>query len=250
MRKRFVYGAVAVALILIAVATAFSSYARTSCAEYKLGETVVFRVDPQKTFCFCCCCGSACAEVGVLGWRVVDCSGRTIYAVVHDVAVPVSAWEARWKQIDSSAAFGYAGAEAAQSVVTLGYSQSAAAASTTAEAQAAAAASATAESWATASSEAGSSGSSAASVQAAAGYYTLYVDTTAGTLSRCLKLYDPCCWCRGTCCSRQACCFGSCCSYKETQTIKACCCRISLELDVVKPKCCFWLFSPCCCGCP
>ena len=95
-----------------------------------------------------------------------------------------------------------------------------------------------------------------------AGSYTLYVDTSVGTLSRCLYLYEPCCGscCSSSCCgsSRCGCGWGLCswgwsrcgwsrCGCGQQSTITSCGCRTSLVLVKESTSCCYsrslW---PCC----
>ena len=86
--------------------------------------------------------------------------------------------------------------------------------------------------------------------QVPSGYYKLYVDTSAGTISRCFKIYNPCsCCCWSSCWCRDLCSWWSRCSCRENPTIKHCCCRVSLELVAETGTCCLsscWLgCSPC-----
>jgi hypothetical protein len=83
-------------------------------------------------------------------------------------------------------------------------------------------------------------GASATAV--AAGQYILYVDTTAGTLSRCFTLYDACgcstCWSPCTSCACQ-----------DVSTITTCACRTSLVFVDTCTSGCFSLFGVFGCGC-
>ena len=67
----------------------------------------------------------------------------------------------------------------------------------------------------------------------AAGYYTLYVDTSVGTLSLCVRITDPC-----GCCGWQWGCTS--CGCDDNHTITNCNCKTSLVLVPVE--------SPCGCG--
>jgi len=71
-----------------------------------------------------------------------------------------------------------------------------------------------------------------------AGYYMLYVGTSVGTLSRYIRIYDPCsCWSW----------YQSCTTCGEVPSITNCGCRTSLVLEKVRETCCwpsFW--QPCC----
>jgi len=82
-------------------------------------------------------------------------------------------------------------------------------------------------------------------VQVTAGSYQITVETSAGTLSRCVKIHDPCrCWCWNPC----RCWSG--CTCKELPSLTHCCCKVSLQLVVEGPSCCFPLFGYCSAGCP
>jgi len=94
----------------------------------------------------------------------------------------------------------------------------------------------------------------AASVTVAAGAYTLYVDTSAGTLSRCFTIYDPC-----NCCVSWVPACTSCC--QDQSSITNCSCRTTLVFIDTCAGGCFFPFSffgscgcgtsPCTtCGCP
>ncbi len=78
----------------------------------------------------------------------------------------------------------------------------------------------------------------------AAGQYMLYVDTSAGTLSRCFSLYNPC----G--CST---CYWGCwtCECQEVPSISECACRTSLTFVETCTSGCFPFFGwfGCSCGC-
>jgi len=90
----------------------------------------------------------------------------------------------------------------------------------------------------------------ASGIAAAAGQYKLYVDTSAGTLSRCFTIYDPCCRCCSPC---------SVCSCEQVTSISDCACRTTLVFVDSCQTGCFpffgWLSgccSPCsvCSSCP
>jgi hypothetical protein len=82
-----------------------------------------------------------------------------------------------------------------------------------------------------------------------AGQYMLVVDTTAGTLSRCFSIYDPCgCGPCTTCYS---------CACEQVSSISSCACKTSLVFVDTCTNCFpffFGLFgccsSPCTSGCP
>jgi hypothetical protein len=75
-----------------------------------------------------------------------------------------------------------------------------------------------------------------------AGQYVLYVDTSAGTMSRCFSLYDPC-----GCAS----CYSPCwsCGCQELPTITNCACRASLVFVEACTTGCFSFFPWFGCGC-
>lgn len=192
MKKRFVWpGVVLVGLLLIAaVMGAASTSSSVWSGRYRVGETVLFKVEDQKVFCWCCCCQPACPETQVLGWHIADSSGGIVYSVVNDAPVPASIWQGSWSQINSLGA------------------------------------------------------------SVAAGYYILCVDTSVGTLSRCLYLYDPCCGCCWGCCG-WSCCGWSRCGCGPQSTITSCCSRTSLVWIVEEAPCCHLFFRwPCCSSCP
>lgn len=190
MKKRFVWsGVVMVGLLVIAaVMGAASTSSSVWCERYRVGETMLFKVEDQNVFCWsCCCCQPACTETQVSGWHVSDSSGGIVYSVVNDEPVPASIWQGSWSQINSLGA------------------------------------------------------------SVAPGYYTLYVDTSVGTLSRCLYLYDPCCGC----CWGWSSCGWSRCGSGAQSTITSCCCRTSLVWVEEETPCCHLFFRwPCGSSCP
>jgi hypothetical protein len=81
-------------------------------------------------------------------------------------------------------------------------------------------------------------------VAVAAGAYTLYVDTSVGTLSRCFSIYDPC----NRCVSCLPC--GTC-ACQATSSITNCSCRTTLVFIDTCAGGCFFPFSffgSCGCG--
>jgi len=90
----------------------------------------------------------------------------------------------------------------------------------------------------------------ATGLAAVAGQYKLYVDTSAGTLTRCFSIYDPC----GSCGS----CYSPCstCACEEVSSITDCSCKVSLVFVSNCQAGCFPLlwWGGCCgssgCGCP
>jgi len=224
VKKRFVWsGVVLVGLLVIAaVMGAASSSSSAWSGRYRVGETVLFKVEDQKVCCWCCCCCQpACPETQVLGWHVSDSSGGIIYSVVTDGPVPASIWQGSWPQINFSAAAAQASAQAAASATATAQASSAAGAST--------------------------SSAYASGAFVPPGYYILYVDTSVGTLSRCLYLYDPCCGC----CWGWSSCGWSRCGCGSQSTITSCCCRTSLVWVEEEQPCCHLFFRwPCCSSCP
>ena len=80
--------------------------------------------------------------------------------------------------------------------------------------------------------------------QVAAGYYKLCVDTSAGTISRCFEIYDPCpCWLCSCCEPKPRFCWSFC-SCRETPSAKLCCRRATLEFVEEKRSSCFSLCCP------
>ena len=82
-------------------------------------------------------------------------------------------------------------------------------------------------------------------LQVSAGYYQIAVETSLGTISRCITVTERCpgwCWnpfqCRSSC------------TCNETSTLSECCCKVSLEFVVEEAACCFPFFRRCDSGCP
>lgn len=182
MKHSFVRATVVlfVVLILSAIAVQAGSTYTSWTGRYKLGETVVFKVQDSGGGWWTCGQCNTCAASQVLGWHIADSSGKIIYKVVHDTPVPSSSWQGTWKQVDVNGA------------------------------------------------------------AVAAGSYTLYVDTSVGTLTRFIKLYDPCnscTWSWGWSCNT--------CQEKAT-IVTNCYCRTSLVLEKETTKCGWPFWWPCC----
>jgi len=84
-------------------------------------------------------------------------------------------------------------------------------------------------------------------IAVSAGYYTLYVDTSVGTLSRCFYLYDPC-----DCCSYYSTWCCSSCACESVSSISSCGCSTALQfVDTCTSGCTwFWWFGCGCSSCP
>ncbi len=169
-------------LVVVLTAVALVGSAGTSSSllgtRFKAGQEIQFVVKDTTTWWWGCC---SCTETLVLGWRVTNSTGVTVYSVVHDAGVPASAWQGTWLQMDG-----------AGNVVP-------------------------------------------------AGEYMLYVDTSAGTLSRCFRIYDPC-----GCYNNYLC---NTCGCQDNATITNCACKTSLEfVDTCSFGCLsfFWWLNPCC----
>ncbi len=77
---------------------------------------------------------------------------------------------------------------------------------------------------------------------AASGYYALYVETSAGTVSQRLRIVDPCCWTMNWCFLCDTCCV--------TPTVYGSCYSLGIEWVYPEPEsCCYW-WPFCCCPSP
>ena len=181
---RHSFGRVAVVLVAVLVLSAIAVQAgsvyTTWTGQYKLGQTVAFKVEDSGGGWWSCCQCNTCSQSQILGWHIANSSGQTIYTVVHDAPVPSSSWQGTWTQVDANGA------------------------------------------------------------AVAAGTYTLYVDTSVGTLTRFIKLYDPCnscTWGWGWACNT--------CQEKAT-IVTNCYCRTSLVLQKETTPCSWPFWWPCC----
>jgi len=151
-------------LVLSAIVVQAGSTYTTWTGQYKLGETVAFKVESSSGGWWSCCQCNTCNESQVLSWHIANSSS----------------WQGTWAQVDAN-------------------------------------------------------GSAVAS-----GTYTLYVDTSVGTLTRFVKLYDPC----------NSCTWGwgwSCNTCQENKTIVTnCYCRTSLVLQKETTTCAWPFWWPCC----
>ncbi len=188
MKHRWIGASVLlVGLVLVVTLTATATTYSNWSGNYKLGETVLFKVNSQQLWWWgCCCCNQqpTCPTVQISGWHVADSTGKTVYKVVFDQPVAATSWQGSWGQVDSS------------------------------------------------------------NKAVPAGYYMLYVDTSVGTLSHYIRIYDPC-----SCCWSW---YWSCNACGEVPSITNCGCRTSLVLlkNVEKTSCrpLFWwpCGNPCC----
>jgi len=121
------------------------------------------------------CSPSACTEAQILGWRVTDTCGRTIHSVTYAIPVPISAWRATWPQPDPTPVV------QAAAQVRAGDAESVYA------------------SWQQVKSAFVQFYDSTA-MRVHPGCYTLFVDTTVGTVSRCICLTYPVSCCHWKCC--------------------------------------------------
>ena len=156
MQRKLALGSVSVILLvfLLVLSTLGQSCCRP-CGLYTL-----------KLPCGAMCCPSTCMPVQVLGWRVVDVCGRTIHSVSYAVPVPVSAWRVMWPQPDPTPVIQAAAAARAGGAESV-Y-----------------------ESWQQVKS-AFDQFYDRSQVRVHPGSYTLFVDTTAGTVSRGVCLTCP-----------------------------------------------------------
>ncbi len=182
MKHRWAWASVVLVglVVVMAVAASATTYSNWS-GKYKVGETVLFKVDSHQLWGGCCCCNqqTTCPAVKISGWHVNDSTGKTIYKVVFDQPVSATGWQGTWGQVDSS------------------------------------------------------------NKAVPAGNYILYVSTSVGTLSRYIRIYNPCnsCWWW----------YWGCNTCGEVPSITNCGCRTSLVLlENVDKKCCFPFWWPCC----
>ena len=140
---------------------------------YRLGESIEFRVVSTPTNC--CCCQPK-PTVKILGWRIVSACGKVIDTVTYKTPVSAADWQAQWPEVNLAAV-----SKAEASVEASGPGT-------------------VYQAWDNAMSTYQKYWNGVES-PVTPGWYTLYVDTTLGTLSRCLKLSDsavrcqPCGYC-------------------------------------------------------
>lgn len=96
MRNR--WALIACALVLtLAVAGVVATPATTLFGtRFQVGEAIVFEVEDSTTWWWGCCC--CCEATQILGWRIVDSAGLTIYSVIHDAPVSAAIWQGTWHQ--------------------------------------------------------------------------------------------------------------------------------------------------------
>lgn len=80
-------GVVLVGLVLFTVV--FSAAADASSVRYRVGSTLLFRIQEQPTNC-CCCQPSA--EIQVLGWRITDACNKVVHSAVYAAPIRASTW--------------------------------------------------------------------------------------------------------------------------------------------------------------
>ena len=192
-------GVVLVGLVLFAVVfTAAAGSYSTSTVNYRLGQTLLFRIQEQPSNCCWCC--QPCPTTQVLGWRITDACGKVIYSVTYNAPISASTWQEKWPEVDI-AAVDKAEAQVESASPGLVYQAWQNAMSTYEKY------------W------------KGVETPVSPGCYILYVDTSAGTLSRCLRLYDPMNPC-------QPCGYCPC----EQPTIRpGCYCRTTLLVSVEQP---------------
>lgn len=187
-RRRISIGCVLLSTLLLVSLIGFSW--SLSGTRFRIGEAITFDVQDSTTWWWGCC---SCTDTLVLGWRIANSAGQTLYSVVLSAPIAASAWQGTWNQTDATG------------------------------------------------------------LAVAAGQYRLYVDTSAGTLSRCFSIYDPC-GC-GSCYSPCT----ACTSCEDLSSITDCACKVSLVFVSNCQVGCFPLFwwGGCCgsttttgCGCP
>lgn len=150
-----------VGIILAITVTSAASSSSSYNVKYRLGEALIFRVVNQAVNC--CCQPSSTTQI--LGWRITDSCGKVIHSVVYAAPIPASSWQGRWPEVDI-AAVGKAEAQVEASTPGAVYQAWQKAMSTYEKY------------W------------KGVETRVSPGCYVLYVDTSAGTLSRCLRLYD------------------------------------------------------------
>jgi len=89
-----------VAILLIALMGTVATGSTLFGSRFKLGETIEFKIQDSTTWWWGC--GSCCAESIVLGWRIEDGSGMTIYATALDPVMGASMWIGTWNQVDAN----------------------------------------------------------------------------------------------------------------------------------------------------
>lgn len=209
-------GVILVGIVLLAAATSGVAASMGGYAvDYRLGETLVFRVVDQ-ALCYCPCQPSLGAVV--LGWRMVDCCGHVVHSVTYEAPISATTWVGRWPEVGLAAV-----KEAAAKVSASGPDGVQGAWREAVDAYT--------KYW------------EGVETQVAPGCYSLYVDTSSGTLSRCLWLNDP----MG---QRFSCGYCPC----EQATLQVSCyCGIALQISVEEPpryRPLSWQTSSCSSGCP
>lgn len=130
---------------------------------YQLGEAIVFRVVNTPLNCYCC---QPAPDVKILGWRITDSCGKVIETVTYKTPVSAANWQGQWPEVNLNAV---SAAEAKVEASSPGTVYQA---------------------WKNAMSTYEKYWNGVES-PVAPGWYVIYVDTTLGTLSRCLQLRAP-----------------------------------------------------------
>jgi hypothetical protein len=99
VRRRWV--SVGCVLVIALFLSSVAATAATSLfgTRFKAGETIQFEVEDSTMWSWGCCCCS-CTTTSILGWRIMDTAGQTIYSVVHDAPVNSTVWTGSWAQMN------------------------------------------------------------------------------------------------------------------------------------------------------
>ena len=96
MRRRWVFVGYALVIALLLSTVAAPAATTLFGTRFRAGETVQFKVEDSTTWWWGCC---ACEGTQILGWRVANLSGVSVYSVIHDAPVAASVWAGSWNQI-------------------------------------------------------------------------------------------------------------------------------------------------------
>lgn len=104
--KRWGTRTLIVLVVLLVVGAVVGQAATNSNGRYKLGQTVLFKVQDSQVgwwgwgSCGCCSSCQSCTSTQVTGWHITNSSGQTVYSVVFDAAVAASTWQGSWGQVN------------------------------------------------------------------------------------------------------------------------------------------------------